>query len=227
MNTDNVAKSRMRLRFARLEKAANLSHLDQIKVLRDMAAASGLDCMPAKPGRTLIPKMAFGPSLPLGYESLCEYADLYLSQPCKEEVVRAKLEAVQSEAFALLSVKRVPVFFPSIEASVSAIGYLVGADFKEGFTQDTVDAFFAWASARYEKVKSTGVTETIDARPLVRSAEYDEAAGTLRLALMLEPGKNIKPEAALYVIAGREMKINKVVREELYWLDSQGRLEVI
>lgn len=204
-----------------------MSHLDQIKALRHMAAASGLDCMPAGHGRNLVPKMAFGPALPSGYESRCEYADLYLAQPCKEAVVRAKLEAVKPEAFALLSVKRVPVFFPSIEACVSAAGYLIEADFKGEFSQGAVDAFFARASAPYEKVKSSGAVETIDARPLVLGVELDADAGTLRLALKMEPGKNVKPEAALCVIAGRDLKIKKVVREELYWLDSQGRLEVI
>ena len=204
-----------------------MSHLDQIRALRDIAAASGLDCMPAKHGRTQVPKMAFGPALSSGYESRCEYADLYLAQPCKEDVVKVKLAAVQSEALALLSVKRVPVFFPSIEACVSAAGYLIEADFKVGFSQDTVDAFFARGSVPYEKVKSSGAVEIIDVRPLVLSAELDAAAGTLRLALKMEPGKNVKPEAALNVIAGREIKINRVTREELYWLDSQGRLEVI
>ena len=217
----------MRLKFARLEGAANLSHLDQIRVLRDMAAASGLDCLSAKHGRNLVPKMAFGPALSSGYESRCEYADLYLAQPCKEDVVKVKLEAVKSEAFTLLSVKRVPVFFPSIEASVSAAGYLIEADFKGGFSQDAVAAFFARVSCPYEKVKSTGVAETIDVRPLVLGAEFNEAAGTLRLTLKMEPGKNVKPEAVLCVMAGREMKTTKVVREELYWLDSKGKLEVI
>ena len=204
-----------------------MSHLDQIKALREIAAASGLDLMPAKHGRNLVPKMAFGPALSQGCESRCEYADLYLAQPCKEEVVKAKLDAVLSDAFALLSVKRVPVFFPSIEASVSAAGYLIEIDPQEAFSQSAVDEFLARTSAIHERVRSDGAPETIDVRPLVLSAGFEAAAGGLRLTLKSEPGKNIKPEAALRVIAGREIKIKKVVREELYWLDSKGKLEVI
>jgi len=224
---DNIAKTRMRLKFARLAGAANMSHLDQIKALRGMAAASGLDCMPSGQTRNFVPKMAFGPALSQGYESRCEYADLYLAQQCKEDVCRVKLEAVKSEAFGLLTVKRVPIFFPSIEASVSAAGYIIEADFKGEFSQAMLDAFLARTSVRYEKVKSTGDVETIDMRPLILGAELDEGAGILRLTLKMEPGKNIKPEAALNVMAGREIKIKKVVREELYWLDSKGKLEVI
>ncbi len=217
----------MRLKFARLEGAAAMSHLDQIKALRDIAAASGLDLMPAKHGRNPVPKMAFGPALSQGCESRCEYADLYLAQPCKEEVVKAKLEAVCTLAFALLSVKRVPVFFPSIEASVSAAGYLIEIAPEDGFSQSVVDAFLSRTSAAHEKVRPDGAVETIDVRPLVLSAVFEAAAGGLRLTLKSDPGRNIKPEAALRVIAGREVMVKRVVREELYWLDSKGKLEVI
>jgi radical SAM-linked protein len=241
---DNVAKTRMRLRFARLENAGNMSHLEQIKALRDIAAASGLDCCPAKHGHNLVPKMSFGPALSAGYGSRCEYADLYLAQACREEVAMAKLAAVKSETFSLLSVKRVPVYFPSIEASVSAARYLIEAEFKGDFTQAAVDAFFARESAPYTKpapaphppkadgqsavpAGETGPGLTVDVRPLVMSAELDAAAGTLRLTLKVEPGRNVKPVEVLGVMAGRELEIKKVVREDLCWLDSKGRLEVI
>lgn len=227
MNTENVAKTRMRLRFARLERAAAMSHLDQIKALRNMAAASGLDVMPAGHGRGLVPKMAFGPALSQGHASRCEYADLYLAQRCKEEVVRVKLEAVMPPAFSLVSVKRVPVFFPSIEASVSAAGYLVKIKPGEELPRDLAAAFLAKTSAPYEQARPDGTVRTLDARPLVLGAELDAAAGTLRLSLRMEPGKSLKPEIALRVMAGRDINIEQVVREELYWLDSQGRLEVI
>lgn len=227
---DNVSKTRMRLRFARLENAGNMSHLEQIKALRDIAAASGLDCCPAKHGKNLVPKMSFGPALSAGYGSRCEYADLYLAQACKEEVAMAKLAAVKSETFSLLSVKRVPVYFPSIEASVSAARYLIEAEFKGDLMQAGVDAFFARESAPYTKPAPAGEAGpglTVDVRPLVMSAELDAAAGTLRLTLKVEPGRNVKPVEVLGVMAGREPGIKKVVREELYWLDSKGRLEVI
>ena len=71
-------KSRMRLKFARLKEAGPLSHLEQIKAFRIVAMASGLKCWPAKAGSGSVPKMSFGPAISVGYESTCEYADLYL-----------------------------------------------------------------------------------------------------------------------------------------------------
>jgi radical SAM-linked protein len=224
---DNIPKSRMRLRFARLAGAGNMSHLEQIKELRRMAAGSGLDCCPAKHGGKPVPKMAFGPALSAGCESRCEYADLYLAQSCPESAVMARLSAAGSEAFALLSVKRVPVFFPSIESSVSAARYLIEADLKDRMSQGSVDAFFARENAPVERTDPSGVSRTIDARPLVLGAELDAAAGTLRLTLKLEPGKSVKPAEALELMAGREVAVKRLVREELFWLDSKGRLEII
>ncbi|HBB67775.1 MAG: hypothetical protein A2X28_03760 [Elusimicrobia bacterium GWA2_56_46] len=219
-------KSRMRLRFARLEGAERMSHLEQIKAFRGIAAASGLDCWPAKAG-SAVPKMAFGPALPGGYGSRCEYADLYLAQSCKEEVVRAKLSAVLPGSFSLLSARRVPVHFPSIEASVGAARYLIETKLDGEISRESLDAFLARESAPYEKTGPAGVSGTIDARPLVLSAELDAATGSLALTLRVLPGKNIKPEAALGVIAGKEVEIKRIIREELYWLDSKGGLEVI
>ncbi len=192
-----------------------------------MAAGSGLDCCLAKHGGKPVPKMAFGPALSAGSESRCEYADLYLAQSCPESAVMARVSSSGSEAFALLSVKRVPVFFPSVEASVSAAQYLIEADLKDNMSQDSVDAFFARSSAPVDRTDAEGTVRTIDARPLVLAAELDAAAGSLRLTLKLEPGKSVKPAEVLKLMAGREVVIKRLVREELFWLDSKGKLEII
>ena len=223
--TENVAKTRMRLRFARLEEAGNMSHLEQIKALRDIAAASGLDCCPAKQGKTLVPKMSFGPALSSGCGSRCEYADLYLAQACKEEVAMAKLAAVKSGTFSLLSVKRVPVFFPSIEASVSAARYLI--EFKEGvLTRAAVDAFLALKDLPFEKVKPSGERKTLDARAPVLASSFDPESALLKITLKLEAGRNVKPETVAELMAGAKPAFKRIVRKELYWFDSSGKLEV-
>lgn len=221
---ENVPKARIRLKFARLAKARNLSHLEQIKALRDLAAASGLRCCPA-PGRAQAPKMAFGPAISLGYESRCEYADLYLAEFVRDEDAARRIRAVGSECYELVSAKRVPVFFPSIEAAVNAAEYALEAGFPAGFSQKDIDAFLARPEALYEKVKPSGERETIDVRPLICAAEYDPAAAALRLVLKSGPGKNVKPEAVLgMIVPGAEIK--RIVRRELYWQDSKGALQV-
>ncbi len=219
-------RSRIRLKFARLAPAKDLSHLEQIKALRSRAAASGLKFCPAKAGGGLAPRMAFGPAVSVGHESLCEYADLYLEEFVRDEAAAERLKPLDDERFRLISARRIPVFFPSIEAAVNAAEYFMEADFPPGFSGAAVDAFMARKSVEWEKVKPSGERRTIDARTPVLSASYDPAASLLKVTLRLEPGRNIKPETAAELMAGGKPVFRRIVRKELYWFDSGGRLEV-
>jgi len=91
-NRPNVPRSRMRLRFARRNEAMVLTQLQQIKALRKIVLNSGLPVVLT--GRSGIPKIAFGPAISLGYESLCEYADLYLAVYVSEKDVFSKIASV-------------------------------------------------------------------------------------------------------------------------------------
>lgn len=218
-------KSRIRLKFARLEAAKDLSHLEQIKVLRGRAAASGLKFCQLAGGKPM-PRMAFGPAVSVGHESLCEYADLYLEEFVREDAVAEKIKPLDDASFRLVSARRIPVFFPSIEAAVNAAEYFLEGDFPAGFAQAAVDAFMALKTAPYEKVKPSGERKTLDARTPVLAVSLDKDSGLLKLTLRLEPGKNIKPEVVAELMAGGRPVFRRIVRKELYWFDSGGKLEV-
>lgn len=218
-------RSRIRLKFARLAAAAGLTHLEQIKALRARAAASGLKFWPLKPG-SAAPKMAFGPAVSQGHESLCEYADLYLAEFARDEAAAERLRALDDERFRLLSARRVPVFFPSIEAAVNAAEFFLEGEFPAGFSAQAVDAFLALAELPFEKVKPSGERRSLDARKPVLAASYDAAAGLLKLTLLLAPGRSVKPETVAEYMCGGKPVLRRVTRRELYWLDSAGRLEV-
>ena len=219
-------KSRIRLKFARLKPAENFTHLEQIKAFRARALASGLKYWPAKTGGPSAPKMAFGPAVSVGHESLCEYADLYLEEFVREEAAFEKIQPLDDANFRLLSARRIPVFFPSIEAAVNAAEYFLEAGFPAGFSQASLDAFMALKSLPYEKVKASGERKAIDARTPLLAASWDPDSSLLKLTLRLEPGKTIKPETVAELIAGERPAFRRIVRKELYWMDSQGKLEV-
>ena len=222
---DNIPKSRIRLKFARLKEASSLTHLEQIKAFRTIALACGLKCWPAKAGRTAVPKMSFGPAISVGYESTCEYADLYLEEFVKAETAREKVAVLDSGRFRLLEARRIPMFFPSIEAGVNAAEYLLEGGLPDGFSQSVVDRFLELKSAVYEKIKPSGEKKSVDARLLVLEAVYVQQPGALKLVLALGPG-HIKPEAVLGLMAGGPAAPEKIVRKELLWFNSKGGLEV-
>ena len=218
-------KSRIRLKFARLEAAKDLSHLEQIKILRARAAASGLKfCQGA--GAKPMPRMAFGPAVSVGHESLCEYADLYLEEFLREDAAAEKLRPLDDGQFRLVSARRIPVFFPSIEAAVNAAEYFMEAEFPAGFSQAAVDAFMALKSVPYEKVKASGERKMMDARTPVLAASFDKESALLKLTLKLEPGRSVKPEIVAEHMCGGKPVFRRIVRKELYWFNSGGKLEV-
>lgn len=219
-------KSRIRLKFARLEPARNFTHLEQIKALRSRAAASGLKFQPARAGGASVPRMAFGPAISVGHESLCEYADLFLDEFVREEPAREKIQALDDANFRLLAARRIPVFFPSIEAAVNAVEYFLEGDFPADFSQASVDSFAALKNAPYEKVKPSGERKTLDARAPLLSASWDACAGLLKLTLRLFPGRNVKPEIVAELMAGGRPELRRITRKELYWQDSHGKLVV-
>ena len=235
---NEVPKSRIRLKFARLAPAKDLSHLEQIKVLRARAAACGLKFSQAAGGRPT-PRLAFGPAVSVGHESLCEYADLYLEEFSREDAAAEKLKPLDDERFRLVSAKRIPVFFPSIEAAVNAAEYFIEADFPAGFSQAAVDAFMTLKNAPYEKVKPSGERKLLDARTPVLAASFDEAmlhksntyqaagdGALLKVTLKLEPGRGVKPEIVAEFMCGGKPVFRRIVRKELYWFNSGGKLEV-
>ncbi|HAN05990.1 MAG TPA: hypothetical protein DCQ25_12285, partial [Elusimicrobia bacterium] len=89
-----------------------------------------------------------------------------------------------------------------------------------------VDAFMALKSLPWEKVKPSGERKTLDARAPVLSASYDGAASLLKVTLRLEAGRNVKPETVAELMAGARPVFRRIVRKELYWFDSGGKLEV-
>lgn len=222
---NDAPKSRIRLKFARLAPAKDLSHLEQIKALRARAAASGLKCCPAAGGKGA-PKMAFGPAVSVGHESLCEYADLYLEEFATQEEAAEKVRPLDDGKFRLLSARRIPVFFPSIEAAVNAAEYFLEAEFPAAFSDAAVDAFMAKKDLPWEKVKPSGERRTLDARAPVLAASYDAPLSLLKVTLRLAPGKNVKPETVAELMCGGVPVFRRIVRKELYWFDSGGKLEV-
>jgi radical SAM-linked protein len=219
-------RSRIRLKFARLAPARDISHLEQLKALRGRAASCGLKFWPAKVGGSSVPKMAFGPAVSMGHESLCEYADLYLEEFVRDAAAADSLRPLDDERFRLLSARRIPVFFPSIEAAVNAAEYFMEAEFPAGFSQAAVDSFMALKDLPYEKVKPSGERKTLDARGPVLAASFDPEGGLLKTTLRLVPGRNVKPETVAELMAGAKPVFRRIVRKELYWFDSSGKLEV-
>jgi hypothetical protein len=94
------------------------------------------------------------------------------------------------------------------------------------FSQASVDAFMALKNVAYERVKPTGERKLLDARTPVLSASFDRDGALLKVTLKLEPGRSVKPEIVAELMCGGKPVFRRIVRKELYWFNSGGKLEV-
>ncbi|MBI4249555.1 MAG: DUF2344 domain-containing protein [Elusimicrobia bacterium] len=146
MTTDEGLEQRHRVRvcLSRLGPSKALSHLEYIQVVRRALSGSGLPLLrKITAGRRIAPRMrvAFGPALPAGYESLAEWVDFELSERVDLEIVRDKLNAglfrevaggLSDFGIRILAVKRVPLHFPALEASANVVEYELQGEFSPG-----------------------------------------------------------------------------------------------
>ena len=89
-----------------------------------------------------------------------------------------------------------------------------------------VDAFMTLKNAAYEKVKPSGERKMLDARTPVLAASFDRDGALLKVTLRLEPGRGVKPEIVAEFMCGGKPVFRRIVRKELYWFNSGGKLEV-
>lgn len=213
------AVSRIRIRMARGAAAALVSPREQLNMLREMVEKAGLDYA-VKSGNV---KMAFGPAIAEGYESRCEYADLFLNGFVENAAALAKLRAVCPAGYEALGVRRVPAQFPSVEEMVSAVSYTVRGGFA-GTLADFDSGVRACGVITREK--GDGRVQEFSPAELVLKAAVPQP-GTLELLLAAGAGRNLRPELLLGRMAGAELvpgRDMRVIREEFFWRTAAGVL---
>jgi radical SAM family uncharacterized protein/radical SAM-linked protein len=194
---------RLRLRFARHGVLRFLSHLEQIEVFRRAFRRADLP-LAHTAGFSPQPKIAFGPAISVGYESESEYVEIELTRRLEPEELKLKIAKVFPAGFTLLSVRKVPLLFPSLDSLVNIADYFVGLEVASGM----IDGLLAQAEIIIEKRKEGKMTR-IDARPLIR--ELKAVNGGLFLSLRFGPKRNVKPEKILQVLCGLDEQQVKLV----------------
>ena len=212
---------RCRMRFGRRSGAAAgaAGHLGRIKELRALVAGSGLAYYGSRGPAAGQPKMAFGPAGGAGHENLCEYADAWFSRLYREEELRAALSP-GTAGLELAALKRVPLLFPSIEASSAAAGFELRFDPVPPDAGSRLREFLASARFMAEREKKSGKV-LFDLRPAVVSASWK--GSSLSALLRLRAGG--RPETLASVLYGAAPAA--VLRRELYWEDSSGNFREI
>ncbi len=210
---------RLRLRFRRAGIVRFLSHLEQIEMFRRVMRRSGLP-LNYTGGFSPQIKMAFGPAVSVGYESGSEYVEVELTRRVEPAEVQLRLAPALPEGYSLMSARKVPVFFPSLDSLLNVAEYYIGV----AVTDEAIEKLLARKEIIIEKRKENRI-ERVDARPLIR--EMKREGDGLMLQLRFGPKRNVKPERVIQVLCGmteEEAKLLPVERRALVIEKNDGSI---
>ena len=147
--------------------------------------------------------------------------ELYFSENITTEIVKLAISKVLPEGYDLLSVKKVPLLFPSIDRLVNVSEYKIKDII---VSQKEVDEFLLQDEIIIIKQKKDKIIP-IDAKSLIRLLKIE--GNDLILQLRFGSGKTVKPEMVLEKLLKLkidELKVYSIKRSALYIETSNGTM---
>ena len=122
-----TAAARFRLRYSKLDMARFLGAKE---VATLFARSCRRACLPLaySQGFHPLPRMSFGPALPVGMESEEEFLDILLSEEMPAKEVQQRLNAELPSGFQVQQVQQIDLDRPSIDVSIATQCYRVALD---------------------------------------------------------------------------------------------------
>jgi radical SAM family uncharacterized protein/radical SAM-linked protein len=130
---ESPVRTLVRIRYSKLGRLVALSHLETVTALLRAVRRAGLPVAYSQ-GYHPKPRVSFGPALPVGAESLCEYLDLELIGTCDAAEMGDRLAAQLPEGMAILEARVLDPRAPSVNESMRAVHYRI--EFPEGWSTE-------------------------------------------------------------------------------------------
>lgn len=208
-----------RLKYAKRGRIRFISHLD---VMRALVRAMNRAEVPIAYSKGFNPRarMTMGPALPLGYESNCELADIYLARMMSPHWLHERLRPAMPEGLDLLDTEWTLQSSAPLSRATSAC-YMIqlsGRDL-ENEVDRLLSEFLAKESVAVERVRKNE-TKRIDAKQIIRDAaiERDEHSTWLRIELFLGNERTCSPSeavAAIFKIPLQQAKCMRTIRTNI------------
>lgn len=218
----------VRIKFAKAGAAKFIGHLDVMRYFQKAVRRAGI-AIRYSGGFSPHQIMSFAAPLGVGITSNGEYLDIEVEDTEEAATMKARLNQVMAEGFAIRSCRVLPDKAQNAMSLVAAASYTL--TFRPGYApenpgqwmQGLVD-FYGQEQVLMTKKTKKGQKE-LDLKPLVYqlSADYSEVGREPVLSMMISAGsaENIKPELVLdayYQHLGQERPAFafQVQREEVY-----------
>jgi radical SAM-linked protein len=179
-----------------------------------------------------LPRLSFGPALPMGVESEEEFIDLELNEHLSAAEIGVRLNAELPRGFSVQRAEAIDLRIPSIDASIRAFRYVIALDslpaYKRELTflTEALTAYHTAASVPLRK-HTRGGEKIVDAKPFIASVALSTPQ-TLHLELRITEAGTIKPHDFVALLFGLALEEAKIVRikkiQTLFHTDSAVEL---
>jgi radical SAM-linked protein len=193
-----------------------LSHHDLLRTFERMLRRASIPFRRSK-GFNPHPRIVFALSLPLGVIGRQEVVEVELDERVEPEEVRRRVAEQAPSGLEVLRAERIP---PRARARVVGLWYgvQVPADRRQA-AREGVAALLAADDLPVRREKPA--PRTVNIRPFIKDARFDEASGWLEVGLHLTASGTARPEEVLRVIGlgGITEQGAVLERTRLDWLE--------
>ncbi len=211
-----VARKKWRIKFSRTGASRFLSHLETASALVRGIRQGGLSFVYSE-GFHPHPRISFASALPVGMESLAEYADLQVLDPEgeKREIID-RINAALPSGLEIREAEEIPFQGASLSDMIKGYEYEMILPAGTGEPEETgidqkIRRFLESESFMIER-ETKGKTTGRDIRPLVDLLSYDRTNRKILLALRLREGGGVRPQEILMGVLGMTEKTAKRTR---------------
>jgi radical SAM-linked protein len=194
-NRDSKVFRRFRIQFSKVQEARFLSHLELYSViLRALRRAE----VPLRfsLGHHPLPKVTFGPALPLGIESHAEFMEFEISGFPVEKEMFARINRELPNGISIINFQQIPLNAPSLFQSVKGFKYLIelngiGKRLSETEIEEKVKAFMEMKEVVISRI-TPEIKKKINVRSFVEDLEVIDSR-TLKLSLRFDQNGSVRP----------------------------------
>ena len=197
---------RARARFAKVEKARFLSHLELVSLFSRAVRRADVPIRFSE-GFHPLPKIVLGPALSVGIESVAEYMDLEINGDINSRKLLRKINGQLPSGLKLIDLREIPLKFPSIPDSISAIEYSLSlAEVWSDLIKDSQELSskfrtFLKTKEKYIEVKRKSGILRIDLRQWVEGLQ-PKGDASIQMIVKMRGGRTVKPYDVLKGVLG-------------------------
>lgn len=224
MTAETAALQRLRFAFAVQGPLRYMAVLDMGRLWERLLRRSGLPLAYSQ-GFNPHARLQFADALPLGYASVCEMVDVYLSEPVPPDLALQRVQAQGPVGLCVTAAADVPLSAPKPQAVMRAAVYQVQVwgDITRSQVETAIAALLARESIPRSRPRK-GRQQEYDLRPLIYDLEYkglSDAGHLLEMRLRCGSQGAGRPEE---VVAEFDLPVERIsiCRTALIWGDEEA-----